>query len=214
MTLSPREVAEGDGHGRPPIVVLSRSAVATDLGEFAGIRFTVSDDPTSHIALVRGDVTGDDVLTRVHSECLTGDVFGSRRCDCGEQLTAAMSAVAHAGRGVIVYLRGHEGRGIGLVNKLRAYALQEFGLNTIEANVALGLAVDARSYHGAVDVLQFLGVRSVALLTNNPEKVRALQQAGMRCNTTIPMEASLNANNRDYLITKSERMGHRGLLAR
>ncbi len=113
-----------------------------------------------------------------------------------------------------MYLRGHEGRGIGLLNKLRAYALQELGLNTIEANVALGLAVDARSYDGAVGVLQFLGVRSVALLTNNSGKVRTLQRSGILCNTTIPMGASLNANNRDYLITKSERMGHRGLLAR
>ena len=145
--------ADADAQRRPPIVVLSRFAAVTDAGELTGIRFTVRGNPTSHVALVRGDVTGDDILTRVHSECLTGDVFGSRRCDCGEQLAAAMSAVARARREVIVYLRGHEGRRIALVNKLRAYALQEHGFNTIQANLALGLAVDARSCDGAAGVL-------------------------------------------------------------
>jgi 3,4-dihydroxy 2-butanone 4-phosphate synthase / GTP cyclohydrolase II len=214
VTSSTCEFIDDEGPGRTPVVVISKSRVATDVGDFTGIRFAVSGDSAWHIALVRGDVTGDEILTRVHSECLTGDVFGSRRCDCGEQLAAAMSAVAHARRGVIVYLRGHEGRGIGLANKLKAYALQERGLDTIEANIALGLAVDARSYDGAAGVLQFLGVRSVALLTNNSDKVRALQQAGIHCSTVIPMVAAVNANNRDYLITKTERMGHNGLLAR
>ncbi|CPS43720.1 GTP cyclohydrolase II [Mycobacteroides abscessus] len=197
----------------PSVVILSEAAVETVVGGFAAIQFSVMGDTATHIALVRGDVSGDSVLTRVHSECLTGDVFGSRRCDCGQQLIAAMSAVAKAGRGVVVYLRGHEGCGIGLVNKFRAYALQERGLDTIEANLALGLPVDARSYEGAAGILKYLKVRSVALLTNNPEKVKSLARSGIRCSAVIPMSAFLFEDNRRYLTVKAEKMGHRGLLS-
>ncbi|OBH11108.1 GTP cyclohydrolase II [Mycobacterium sp. E1747] len=215
MTSRTDELADIEDGDRETLVVHSESMiVTTDIGEFTAIWFTVSADPTVHIALVRGDVTGGDVLTRVHSECLTGDVFGSRRCDCGEQLGAAMSAVVRARRGVIIYLRGHEGRGIGLINKLRAYALQEGGLDTVQANVALGLPVDARSYEAAVAILRYLDVRSVALLTNNPEKVVGLRQAGILCTTMVPMPAAETEDNRDYLTTKADRMGHRGLIPR
>lgn len=196
----------------PEVTILDQSPIDTRFGRFRQLRFTGPGEPIVHLAVIRGDVRGHDVPTRMHSECLTGDVFGSRRCDCGEQLHTAMSLIAEAGRGVVVYLRGHEGRGIGLVNKLRAYALQEQGLDTIEANVALGLPVDARSYRPAAAILRHLGVRSVALLTNNPAKVDQLTGVGVRCSRIVPMPSTPHRDNERYLRTKAERMGHRGLL--
>jgi GTP cyclohydrolase II len=196
----------------PGITILDQLPIDTRFGRFRQLRFTASGESIVHLALIRADVRGHDVPTRVHSECLTGDVFGSRRCDCGEQLRTAMEFICEAGRGVVVYLRGHEGRGIGLVNKLKAYALQEQGLDTIEANVALGLPVDARSYRPAAAILRHLGVRSIALVTNNPTKVERLTRAGVACSRTVPMPSTVHRDNERYLRTKAERMGHSGLL--
>ena len=167
-------------------------------------------DGTDHVALVLGDVTaddGEDVLVRVHSECLTGDVFGSQRCDCGTQLDAAMARIAERGRGAVVYLRGHEGRGIGLLAKLRAYHLQDAGADTVDANVELGLPVDAREYSVAAQMLGDLGIRSVQLLTNNPGKVDALVGYGFGV-VRVPLPPAATPQNLRYLTTKRDRMGH------
>jgi 3,4-dihydroxy 2-butanone 4-phosphate synthase / GTP cyclohydrolase II len=165
-----------------------------------------------HVALVLGDLgDGTDVLTRVHSECLTGDVFGSLRCDCGAQLEAAMTAIAVEGRGVILYLGGHEGRGIGLLGKLRAYELQDAGSDTVDANVALGLPVDARDFSVAAQLLSDLGVKSVRLLTNNPAKVDGLVAHGVGVER-VPLPAMATPYNLRYLTAKRDRLGHRIIL--
>ena len=165
-------------------------------------------DGKEHIGLVYGDVAGrQDVLVRVHSECLTGDVFHSARCDCGEQLAIAMQRVVKAGRGVIVYLR-QEGRGIGLINKIKAYELQDQGLDTVEANVRLGFAPDLRDYSVAAHILNDLGVKSIRLLTNNPAKISGLRQFGIRIAKRVPLVAPPRATNARYLRTKKERLGH------
>jgi len=172
-------------------------------------------DNAEHLALVLGDIgDGADVLTRVHSECLTGDVLGSQRCDCGSQLEAAMAAIAERGRGVVLYLRGHEGRGIGLLSKLRAYELQDAGADTVDANLELGLPVDAREYSVAAQLLTDLGIRSVRLLTNNPAKVGALAAHGFGV-TRIPLPPQTTPHNLRYLTAKRDRLGHQiTLLAR
>jgi len=162
-----------------------------------------------HLALVLGDVVGQaGVLTRVHSECLTGDVLGSRRCDCGEQLDASMAAIAAAGTGVVVYARGHEGRGIGLVDKIRAYALQDAGRDTVTANLELGHPADARDFGAAAAILHDLGVGSVRLLTNNPVKASALVDLGVIVDACVSVEVLPNTHNHRYLLTKRDRMGH------
>ncbi len=148
------------------------------------------------------------MLTRVHSECLTGDVFGSQRCDCGPQLDEALEQVVAAGRGVVVYLRGHEGRGIGLVAKLQAYALQDAGRDTVDANLDLGLPADARHYGAASQVLRDLGVTRVRLLTNNPEKSESLEDFGIHVDAQVPLTPRPNKHNLGYLRTKRDRMGH------
>ena len=148
------------------------------------------------------------MLTRVHSECLTGDVFGSQRCDCGPQLDEALEQVVAAGRGVVVYLRGHEGRGIGLVAKLQAYALQDAGRDTVDANLDLGLPADARHYGAASQVLRDLGVSRVRLLTNNPEKSESLEDFGIHVDAQVPLTPRPNKHNLAYLRTKRDRMGH------
>jgi 3,4-dihydroxy 2-butanone 4-phosphate synthase/GTP cyclohydrolase II len=148
------------------------------------------------------------VLTRVHSECLTGDVFGSLRCDCGEQLDHALELVAREGRGVVLYIRGHEGRGIGLLHKLAAYRLQDEGLDTVDANVNLGLPVDARDYGVGSQILYDLGVRSMRLLTNNPVKRAAIEGYGLSIEERIPIVLPATDENRDYLTTKAQRLGH------
>jgi len=148
------------------------------------------------------------VLTRLHSECLTGDVFGSLRCDCGAQLEAAMAAIAVEGRGVVLYLRGHEGRGVGLLSKLRAYALQDAGADTVDANLELGLPADAREYSAGAQMLADLGVRSIRLLTNNPAKVRGLTSGGVDITTRIPLETAVTPYNLRYLVTKRDKLGH------
>ncbi|KPN71397.1 GTP cyclohydrolase [Neisseria sp. 83E34] len=161
-----------------------------------------------HVALVMGDVgDGEAVLSRVHSECLTGDALFSQKCDCGPQLQAAMQAVQQEGRGVIVYLR-QEGRGIGLINKIRAYQLQDQGMDTVEANVALGLPVDARDFTLARDIFRHLGVKSIRLLTNNPQKVAVLENAGIRVVERVPLRVGENEENELYLSTKAGKLGH------
>jgi 3,4-dihydroxy 2-butanone 4-phosphate synthase/GTP cyclohydrolase II len=163
----------------------------------------------NHVVFSMGDLTGaPDVLVRVHSECLTGDIFGSLRCDCGAQLDAAVQAIAEAGRGVIVYLRGHEGRGIGLSHKLRAYALQDRGLDTLDANLALGLPEDSREFSTGAQILAELGVTSVRLMTNNPAKCEALRAFGLDVTERVAMVTATNPHNIAYLRTKRERMGH------
>jgi 3,4-dihydroxy 2-butanone 4-phosphate synthase/GTP cyclohydrolase II len=184
-------------------------------GDWRAYGYRSDIDGTEHLALVMGDIdapdgtaeAGEDVLTRVHSECLTGDVFGSQRCDCGTQLDAAMAMIAERGRGVVLYLRGHEGRGIGLLSKLQAYALQDAGQDTVEANLSLGLPVDAREYSVAGQLLDDLGVHSVRLLTNNPAKVDALAAHGFGV-TRIPLPPLTTPHNLRYLATKRDRMGH------
>jgi 3,4-dihydroxy 2-butanone 4-phosphate synthase/GTP cyclohydrolase II len=181
----------------------------TSHGRFSATCYVSTVDGTEHLALVRGEVAGaEDVLVRVHSECLTGDVLGSRRCDCGEQLEASLGAISAEGRGVVVYLRGHEGRGIGLAHKLQAYALQQRGLDTLEANLALGLPADDREYDVAAQVLRHLGVRSVRLMTNNPAKSRGLRESGMPVSGLVPVLVPPHAGNVDYLRTKRDRMSH------
>ena len=177
-------------------------------GEFTAHGFRSGIDGTEHIALVHGDLTEGTPLVRVHSECLTGDVFGSRRCDCGPQLEAAQRAVVAAGAGVIVYVRGHEGRGIGLVDKLRAYAAQDAGADTVDANSDLGLPVDARDYTHAAQVLRELGVTRLTLLSNNPDKVEALSALGIDVAGREPLPAGITEDNLHYLRTKRDRMGH------
>ena len=163
---------------------------------------------TEQIALVYGEVAALGTLTRVHSECLTGDVFGSTHCECGDQLDAALDAIVAEGAGVLVYVQGHEGRGIGLLAKLKAMRLQDEGLDTVDANVALGLPVDARDYHAAAGILHDLGVRSVRLLSNNPRKVDQLTRYGIRISERVPLLVPPNPENMRYLRTKAERMDH------
>ncbi len=179
-------------------------------GEWRALGYLDSVDGTEHIALVYGDLgDGQDVLARVHSECLTGDVFGSRRCDCGPQLEAAMAAVAAEGRGIVCYLRGHEGRGIGLLGKLRAYQLQDGGADTVDANLELGLPADARDYSIGAQMLADAGTRSVRLLTNNPAKVAGLAACGIEVRSMIPVPITPTPENLRYLTAKRDRLGHR-----
>ncbi|SEG74072.1 GTP cyclohydrolase II /3,4-dihydroxy-2-butanone 4-phosphate synthase [Actinacidiphila yanglinensis] len=181
----------------------------TAYGEFRAYGYRGTDDGGEHVALVAGDLgDGTDVLVRVHSECLTGDVFGSLRCDCGPQLQTALREVAAAGRGVVLYLRGHEGRGIGLMSKLRAYELQERGRDTLDANLELGLPADARDYAAAAHILADLGVRSLRLMTNNPAKSTALARHGIEVLARVPMPVAAGEHNVRYLRTKRDRMGH------
>ena len=184
----------------------------TPFGEFTIHGFREEDSGQEHVVLTLGELAGEaPPLVRVHSECLTGEVFGSLRCDCRPQLEAAMQRVAEEGRGAIVYMRGHEGRGIGLVQKLRAYAEQDAGADTIEANAVLGLPIDARRYDAAVCMLRHLGVQRLRLLTNNPLKVAALQDLGLE---VVARESVLTApgpDNERYLRTKADQMGHRDL---
>jgi 3,4-dihydroxy 2-butanone 4-phosphate synthase/GTP cyclohydrolase II len=188
-------------------------------GEWRAIGYLSSVDGTEHIALVLGDLgaagtpgpagtPGADVLVRMHSECLTGDVFGSQRCDCGAQLEAAMTAIATEGRGIVLYLRGHEGRGIGLLSKLRAYQLQDGGADTVDANTELGLPVDAREYSTGAQMLADLGVRSLRLLTNNPAKVEGLAGFGIEVTGRVALPVTPTAENLRYLIAKRDRLGH------
>ncbi|MFJ6466591.1 bifunctional 3,4-dihydroxy-2-butanone-4-phosphate synthase/GTP cyclohydrolase II [Streptomyces sp. NPDC091387] len=181
----------------------------TDFGAFTAYGYRSTVDGVEHVALVHGDIgAGDDVLVRVHSECLTGDIFQSERCDCGPQLHASMRRITDEGRGVVVYLRGHEGRGIGLVSKLRAYELQERGVDTLDANLELGLPADARDYAAGAQILKDLGVHSLRLMTNNPDKTAAILRHGLAVTGREPMPVQAGEHNLRYLRTKRDRMGH------
>ncbi|MFI9833383.1 MAG: GTP cyclohydrolase II [Streptomyces sp.] len=180
----------------------------TVYGQFRAVGYLDHDRGDEQVALVHGEIGTDDVLVRLHSECLTGDAFGSRHCECGEQLDSAMRAVVAEGSGIVVYLRGHEGRGIGLLAKLRAMALQAEGLDTVEANLALGLPVDARDYGVAAGMLHDLGVNSVRLMSNNPDKREALIRHGIEVTETVPLLIQPCESNITYLRTKRERLDH------
>lgn len=226
MARRPELLAFAREHGLPIITIeqliawrrareaaprlLAETRLPTRHGEFRLHLYTFAGG--EYPVLLAGDVAGESVLTRLHSECLTGDVLGSLRCDCGEQLDLALARIAREGRGALLYLTGHEGRGIGLAAKLRAYALQDAGLDTVEANQALGLPVDARDYRAAAAILQHLGVRSVQLLSNNPAKARALQELGIGVARQLAHEVPANPANHHYLATKRERLGHRLVL--
>jgi 3,4-dihydroxy 2-butanone 4-phosphate synthase/GTP cyclohydrolase II len=186
----------------------ARTTLPTAYGDWQAYGYLNTVDSVEHMALVLGELgDGEEVLARVHSECLTGDVFGSLRCDCGAQLEAAMALIAAEGRGVVLYLRGHEGRGIGLLSKLRAYQLQDHGSDTVDANLQLGLPVDARDYSTGAQILADLGVRSARLLTNNPDKVTGLSQHGLDV-TPVPLPVPVTAQNLRYLAAKRDRLGH------
>jgi 3,4-dihydroxy 2-butanone 4-phosphate synthase/GTP cyclohydrolase II len=192
----------------PGVQRVVETRLPTRFGEFRLVGYRDETSHAEHLALMLGTPDEHDVLTRVHSECLTGDAFGSLRCDCGEQLDAAMQAVAAEGRGVVVYLRGHEGRGVGLLNKLRAYQLQDGGADTVDANLRLGLPVDARHYGAAAQILADLGVRSVRLLSNNPAKQAGLTAYGIAVERRIPLQAGTTEHNVHYLRAKRDRMRH------
>lgn len=183
------------------------TTVPTDLGVFRMRGYRDRATGADHVAIVAGDPSGEDVLVRVHSECLTGEALHSLKCECGPQLDEAMRTIQKEG-GVVLYMRGHEGRGIGLVNKFKAYKLQEQGLDTLDANLALGLPADARDYTAAARMLDDMGIRSVRLLSNNPEKQRQLIEQGIRINGLVPLVVGLGEFNRGYLDVKRDRMGH------
>jgi len=188
---------------------IAEARLPTPHGTFRAVGYRSTVDATEHLALVRGDLgDGQDVLVRLHSECLTGDVLGSLRCDCGPQLDAALRTVAEEGRGVVVYLRGHEGRGIGLMHKLAAYHLQDGGRDTVDANLDLGLPADARDFSVGAQVLADLGVSSVRLLTNNPLKSVGVESHGVQVVDQVPLAVSVTPENIGYLRTKRDRMGH------
>ncbi|NUR61187.1 MAG: bifunctional 3,4-dihydroxy-2-butanone-4-phosphate synthase/GTP cyclohydrolase II [Catenulispora sp.] len=191
------------------VTKVAETRLPTAFGDFNAVGYVSDVDGVEHVALVRGDLgDGEDVLVRVHSECLTGDIFGSQRCDCGPQLHSALRAIDIEGRGVVLYMRGHEGRGIGLMHKLRAYQLQELGHDTVDANLELGLPADARDYGTGAQILADLGVRSMRLLTNNPAKRTALEGFGLRVTGRVPMPVAVTPDNIRYLRTKRDRMGH------
>jgi 3,4-dihydroxy 2-butanone 4-phosphate synthase/GTP cyclohydrolase II len=227
MEMARRDDLEAfaDRHGLPLITIadliryrrqterlVRRTAEArlpTEFGEFRCIAYQSVLDGESHLAFVMGEPAGEqNVLVRVHSECLTGDVFGSRRCDCGAQLHGALRRIAAAGLGAVVYLRGHEGRGIGIAHKLRAYELQDGGLDTVDANVELGLPVDSREYGIGAQILVDLGVTTMRLMTNNPAKRGGLEGYGLQIVERVPIHVEPNEENIRYLRTKRDRLGH------
>jgi GTP cyclohydrolase II len=192
----------------PSVRRYSEAEVPTEYGPFRVVVYREEDSDIEHCAIARGELRdATNVLARVHSECFTGEVLHSLKCDCREQLDQALQRIAEADRGVVVYLR-QEGRGIGLGNKIRAYALQQEGADTVDANVRLGFPADSRRYHVAAEILGDLGIASVGLMTNNPAKVEALQKDGVNVATRVPMPINPNDHNRDYLHTKNRRMGH------
>ena len=196
-------------HNERLVERVGEANVPTEFGDFTCVAYRSTIDNIEHLAFVKGTINRDEpVLVRVHSECLTGDVFGSRRCDCGPQLAAAMNIVNKAGSGVIVYLRGHEGRGIGIGHKIRAYSLQDKGYDTVDANTELGLPVDSREYGIGAQILADLGVSELRLMTNNPAKYGGLGGYGLKVVERIPLETIPTPENEAYLRTKRERMGH------
>lgn len=191
---------------RDLIEEIAESNLPTEFGEFKVVAFKTKDK-LNHVALVKGDVSGkSNVLVRIHSECLTGDTFHSLRCDCGKQLTSALSIIQKEG-GILLYLR-QEGRGIGLFNKIKAYVLQEEGMDTVEANEQLGFCADQREYTVGAAILKKLGVKSIKLLTNNPKKIRGLEKFGIKITGRVPLVVEPNKFNKEYLDTKKEKLGH------
>ena len=190
------------------VTLVAKSKLPTPWGTFTLVGFQETGTGKDHAALVMGDIAdGEPVLGRIHSECLTGDALFSLRCDCGFQLQAAMEKIAKAGRGVLLYVR-QEGRGIGLLNKIRAYELQDGGADTVEANERLGFAADQRDYAMCLPMLEHLGVKSLRLMTNNPRKVKALEHYGLRVASRVPLQAGQNPYNKKYLATKAGKLGH------
>jgi 3,4-dihydroxy 2-butanone 4-phosphate synthase/GTP cyclohydrolase II len=207
--ISIAQIIEFRRHSERMVRRAAETRLPNAYGEWRALGYQNSVDGTEHVALVMGDLgDGEQVLVRVHSECLTGDVFGSQRCDCGAQLEASMAAIAAEGRGVVLYLRGHEGRGIGLLSKLRAYQLQDGGADTVDANLELGLPADAREYSTGTQVLADLGVHSVRLLTNNPAKVRGLSGFGIEVVGRVALPVAPTPDNVRYLMAKRDRLGH------
>ncbi len=194
--------------GRPAVVEVASAKLPTEFGEFDIRVFESRLDGATHVALVHGAIgDGQNVLARVHSSCVTGDIFHSARCDCGEQLHMAMRRVADEGRGVVLYLH-QEGRGIGLANKIRAYALQDQGHDTVEANEQLGFPADSRDYASAVHMFKLLGVRSLRLMSNNPKKLEGVTGDMLVINERVPIEVAVSEANRRYLTTKKDKLGH------
>jgi GTP cyclohydrolase II len=191
------------------VELVAKATIPTRYGVFESHVYRVKSTGAEHLTLVMGDVShGESVLCRLHSECVTGDVFGSYRCDCGEQLDLAMRYIAAENRGILLYLRGHEGRGIGLANKIRAYALQDQGYDTVEANERLGFDADHREYGLGVEILRSLGVKSMRMLTNNPRKLAGVENHGMSVSELVPIEIPASDSTRRYLRTKKEKLGH------
>jgi 3,4-dihydroxy 2-butanone 4-phosphate synthase/GTP cyclohydrolase II len=195
-------------HGQLGVRRVSHAHLPTRFGQFVVIAYENDVSPDTHLAIIKGDAGGNEpVLVRVHSECLTGDALGSLRCDCGEQLGAALSLIEREGRGVLVYMR-QEGRGIGLGNKIKAYSLQDKGLDTVEANEELGFRPDLRDYGIGAQILVDLGVRRMRIMTNNPRKIIGLEGYGIEVTERVPIEISVHPDNAHYLLTKKEKLGH------
>jgi 3,4-dihydroxy 2-butanone 4-phosphate synthase/GTP cyclohydrolase II len=205
--VDPVRPPEGGVRHTRRVSLRAEAHVPTSHGGFRFLAYKDRVTGTDHVAVVSGDLADDAPLVRVHSECLTGEAFGSLKCECGPQLDAALDAIEQEG-GVVIYMRGHEGRGIGLINKLRAYSLQEQGLDTVDANLALGLPADARDYAAAAGILADLGVSRVRLLTNNTDKVAQLRELGLDVVEQVPLLVGVGPNNHQYLETKRDRMGH------
>jgi 3,4-dihydroxy 2-butanone 4-phosphate synthase/GTP cyclohydrolase II len=207
--ISIADLIEYRRHKEVLVARVAEAAIPTEWGDFRAYAYDSTVDGRTHVALVHGEIgDGEKVLTRVHSECLTGDVFGSLRCDCGRQLDAALEQVAQEGRGVVLYMRGHEGRAIGLTHKLRAYELQDQGRDTVEANIELGFPADQRDYGIGAQILVDLGVKTMRLLTNNPDKRAGLEGYGLSIDERIPLQTVPTKENRAYLRTKQEKLGH------
>ena len=196
-------------HNEKLVTRMGQAQVPTDWGNFTCTAFRSDIDDTEHLAFSMGDIQdGNPVLVRVHSECLTGDVFASRRCDCGPQLQSAMALIAREGRGIVVYLRGHEGRGIGIAHKIRAYSLQDGGLDTVDANTELGLPIDSREYGVGAQILADLGAHKLRLITNNPAKYGGIEGYGLEVVERVALNPIPTEENLKYLQTKRDRMGH------
>jgi 3,4-dihydroxy 2-butanone 4-phosphate synthase / GTP cyclohydrolase II len=207
--ISIADLIEYRRHREVLVKRVAEAVIPTPFGDFRSHAYESLVDGRTHVALVLGEVgDGEKVLTRVHSECLTGDVFGSQRCDCGDQLRRAMELIGEEGRGVVLYIRGHEGRAIGLTHKLRAYELQDRGRDTVEANLELGFPADQREYGIGAQILTDLGVRTMRLLTNNPDKRAGLEGYGLAIEERIPLQVPPTEHNIGYLRTKREKMGH------
>jgi len=187
---------------------IAEASLPTETGDFRIAGFRSAEDGEEFVALIKGSVSGGDpLLVRIHSQCLTGDVFGSAKCDCKDQLRAAMAEIENAGRGAIVY-QMQEGRGIGIINKIRAYELQDHGADTVEANERLGFKVDSREYDRCASILKYLGISKVRLMSNSPDKISALQRAGIEVVERVALRVPSHEGSEDYLRTKKEKMGH------